>query len=560
MNLFKIRLSLQKRQVMFERSYVQLLVDRMSEPRKRIQVVMGPRQVGKTTIINQFEKRFQGKVHYYSADNVTRGGEWIVDRWEDARMMVSREPGTDHILVIDEVQKIEGWSESVKAEWDLDTRRAEMSGAPALKVILLGSSRLLLQKGLKESLLNRFETIHVPFWTYGEMYEAFGYTMDEYLYFGGMPGVADERRDALRWRSIMENSIIEPMLSKDVLHDGQVRNPVLLRDVFMVGSAYSSEIRSVSALQRTIDGGTNPTIASYLNVLDEAMALKPIYKYHGNMISEEISSSPKMQVYDNAYMSIAKRVSFDEMEANPEIRGRFVESAVGAYLANKSVSERFELFYWRDHVRLPGLGSKIAEVDFILRSGRRAVAIEVKSRRSENTLGLQAIRGIFPEVERVLTVGPYDFPLEKFFGMSPMELFDGQALRQPLCDVDSQNEGWTVHEEDIALMQSFGIPARCIASLRDSGRALVDGKIHAVAQSSAAGGPMSAPRLRAYFGIRVDVRTGRLVATNPYSDAVVAELGKFLRSGHVKDFRVLKREYESLGFGPSQTPAAQKKR
>jgi len=169
---------------MFERSYLQLLTRRIIEPRRFIQVLFGPRQVGKTTLVYQLLEKCGIPNHFASADafdafNVA----WLEQQWETARLKMDLEKASEFLLVIDEIQKIDNWSEIVKLLWDTDARKKR-----ALKVILLGSSRLLLQQGLTESLAGRFETTYMGHWSLSEMEQAFGWTSDQYVWFGGYPG------------------------------------------------------------------------------------------------------------------------------------------------------------------------------------------------------------------------------------------------------------------------------------------------------------------------------------------------------------------------------------
>src|SRR6266849_9386105 len=159
------------------------LARRLREPRRHIQVVAGARQVGKTTLVQQVTEDITVPVRFASADEPTlRGADWIAQQWEAARLTAGP---AGAILVLDEVQKAVNWSESVKRLWDEDTRERR-----PLKVVLLGSAPLLVQRGLTESLAGRFEILHLPHWSFTEMRAAFGFSLEEYIYFGGYPGAA----------------------------------------------------------------------------------------------------------------------------------------------------------------------------------------------------------------------------------------------------------------------------------------------------------------------------------------------------------------------------------
>lgn len=396
---------------MFTRSHLNILVSRMAEPRKTIQVIMGPRQVGKSTLVIQFTEKTKVPFDFLSADGVGKENTlWISEKWHEARMKMQIMHEDEHILIIDEIQKIKGWSEIVKMEWDRDTREKTN-----LKVILLGSSKLLIQKGLEESLAGRFETIRMGYWEWQEMRDAFGFTINEYIYFGGFPGLAPYIHDENRWQTMMEDSIVSPIISKDILEIEEIRNPALFRQVFDISSQYSSQEMSLNKMQGTINSGSVPTIGSYLDILDKTMLVKPMQKYEPSPASRK-NSVPKLQVYNNAFKNIAGNHNFKEAMLNLTEWGRQVESCVGAYLANKSVINNFELLYWRTTDK--------KEVDYVLKKGERLVAIEVKSGNAKETSGFYEFKNKFSKnICEALIVGPQGLPLEQFFQLPPSDLF-----------------------------------------------------------------------------------------------------------------------------------------
>jgi len=211
----------------FQRPYGAVFAARLAEPRRFIQVVTGSRQVGKTTLVQQVADSAGVPVRFASADEPTlRGTEWIAEQWEAARLAAS----PDVVLVLDEVQKVVGWSETVKRLWDEDSRSDR-----SVKVVVLGSAPLLIQQGLTESLAGRFEVVHLPHWSYSEMREAFGFSLDQYLYFGGYPGAAPLADDPARWRRYILDALVETTISRDVLLLTRVDKPALLRRLFDLG-------------------------------------------------------------------------------------------------------------------------------------------------------------------------------------------------------------------------------------------------------------------------------------------------------------------------------------
>jgi len=396
---------------MYTRTQLETLKSRMKEPRRTIQVVMGPRQVGKSTMVGQFTDCTNIPFGFFSADGVGKTNTvWISEKWHQVRMEMDIRHESEHILIIDEIQKIQGWSEIVKMEWDRDTREKRN-----LKVILLGSSKLLIQKGLDESLEGRFETIKMGYWEWNEMSEAFGLTMDEYIYFGGFPALATYIHDEDRWRTMMEDSIVNPILTKDIFEVDEIRNPALFRQVFEIASIYSGQEMSLTKMQGIVNSGTVPTVGSYLDIMEKTMLAKPIHKFEPSLVGQK-NSVPKMQVYNNAFKNKYGTCSFDEARLNHTQWGRQVESAVGAHLANRAFIDGFDLLYWRTPEK--------KEVDYVLRKGEKIVAIEVKSSVAKDVSGLEIFKKKYSNnISEAIIVGPDGLPLDLFFQLDLKSFF-----------------------------------------------------------------------------------------------------------------------------------------
>lgn len=342
------------------------LLRRLHEPRRFIQVITGARQVGKTTLITQVAEKTVLPYRYASADEPTlRGSEWIAQQWDAARLL-EREAGDDGaLLILDEIQKAPNWSEVVKRLWDEDTRNRRR-----LKVVLSGSAQLLIGRGLTESLAGRFELLHVPHWSYLEMRTAFGWSLEQFLFYGAYPGAAPLAGEPARWSRYIRDSLIETTIARDVLLLSRVDKPALLRRLFELGCAYSGQILSYSKMLGQLhDAGNTTTLAHYLDLLGAAGMLGGLLKYAG-AAARRRSSSPKFQVFNTALMTAGSGLTFAQARADREFWGRLVESAVGAHLVNSAAGGSCEVFYWRDRNR---------EVDFVVRSGRTVTAIEVKS-------------------------------------------------------------------------------------------------------------------------------------------------------------------------------------
>ena len=362
---------------------VDVLARRLTERRRLIQVVAGPRQVGKTTLVQQAVAQLDRAVRFASADEPSlKGPLWLARQWELARDAALADPGRGAVLVVDEVQKLPEWSESVKRLWDEDSH----SGIN-LHVVLLGSAPLLIKNGLTESLAGRFEIIRAGHWSLAEMRSAFGTPLEEFIFYGAYPGAAQLVREPERWRRYLLDSLIETTIARDVLLMARVDKPALLRRLFELGCRYSGQILSYTKMLGQLqDAGNTTTLAHYLDLLSGAGMVTGLQKYAGD-VARARGSSPKLQVLNTALMTAQSGLDFGEARSDHEYWGRLVESAVGAHLANAATAGECELFYWRDRNR---------EVDFIVRAGRRVVAIEVKSGKArEARPGFEAFAAAF---------------------------------------------------------------------------------------------------------------------------------------------------------------------
>ncbi len=397
--------------MIIERSQKALLTRRIeSEPRQFIQVLYGPRQVGKTTLAQQFMQATQLPVHFASADLVSFSQSgWISQQWEAARIKLRQSEQQKAVLIIDEIQKINNWSESVKKEWDADSLRRL-----SIKVVLLGSSRLLLQQGLTESLAGRFETIYLGHWSYPEMRDAFHFTPEQYVWFGGYPGSAALIDDEERWRRYITDSLIETSISKDILMLTRVDKPALMKSLFELGCGYSGQILSYTKILGQLqEAGNTTTLAHYLQLLDTAGLLGGLEKYSPEKVRRR-SSSPKFQVHNTALVSAQQPHSFNEISEKPELWGRWVESAIGAHLVNHTRTGALNLFYWRQ-------GNH--EVDFVLEYKDKVIGLEIKSGRSQSSSGMAAFYKQY-NPHKVLLVGNSGIAWQEFLEINPLELFE----------------------------------------------------------------------------------------------------------------------------------------
>jgi uncharacterized protein len=393
---------------MFERKELQILLQRLQEQRHFIQVLVGPRQVGKTTLVRQLIPKLGVPVYFYAADDTAAADRsWLKSIWANARLQWQSSGATEGVLIIDEIQKIPNWSEVVKAEWDSDT----FQSLP-LKVVLLGSARLRIQEGLSESLAGRFELIPMLQWDLWEMQEAFGYTSEDYVWFGGYPGGAILRNDERRWRDYMKDSIIETTISRDILMLSRVEKPALLRRVFELGAMHSGQILSYTkVLGQLQDSGNMATMAHYHELLDTAGLLGSFANFHQHE-SRVRASQPKWQVYDASLLSVLSGLRFMEVRQNAERWGQWVENAVGAYILRAVARRDGKAWYWRDRDQ---------EVDFVLEIEGKRIGLEVKSNAAGVTKGMNSFDELY-RPDQMLLIGDRGLPWETFLKMEMKDL------------------------------------------------------------------------------------------------------------------------------------------
>lgn len=391
----------------FKRDIVSVIKERINEPRRFIQIVIGPRQTGKTTAVVQSLEEYVAPYLFVEATKGESNADWLRAQWYRARHQLGQS-NSFALLVIDEVQYVKNWSAVVKTLWDEDAR----SGID-LRVVLTGSSATLMQEGLSESLNGRYELIHSTHWNYAECREAFGYSLNDFLFFGGYPGAASLREYSARWLRYIRSSIIEPSIANDALLLDDVRKPELMRRLFEVGAPYSGqEISYRKLLGQLDDRGNTATIAHYLSLLSSAGLMSGLQKYDPKLLREK-ASSPRIMVHNTALMSASFGRRRAKLLTDPELRGHLVESAVGAYLIGRSIPEDFDVTWWRN-------GND--EVDFVVAARDVVTAIEVKSGRVKSTSGMTRFLIDHPEAKSIV-IGSPECPLEEFL-LGEFELFD----------------------------------------------------------------------------------------------------------------------------------------
>lgn len=355
------------------RDFESILASRLKESLGTIQVIIGPRQVGKTTAVTRIFENWPGPKKMISADLPSPPDHtWLTANWNDAASL-----GSNVLFIIDEVHKVPGWNEVIKALFDLVRAKRTM------KVVILGSASLSIQRGLGESLTGRYELIKANHWSYRECKEAFRLDFESFLKFGGYPAALEFRGDPHRWRNYMRDSILEPVLGRDLLGTTRVNKPALFRQTFEMAMQFPAQVISYNKLLGQLqDRGNTDTIKDYLTLLEGGFLLKQLHKFSRGVVSSK-TSSPKILPLD---LGLVSSLASASKTADLAWRGHLVEAAFGAYL-NRQPGE---LFYWADGRY---------EVDYVHEVDGDLTAYEVKSGRERDGKGLLAFAKKYPDAK-----------------------------------------------------------------------------------------------------------------------------------------------------------------
>lgn len=392
---------------MYERQIVTEIIRGFQRKKKLLHIITGPRQVGKTTASQQIAKKWEGEVLTFSADSpIPPGPEWIQSNWERAQRLADKQRDDNEILLIlDEVQKISGWSEMVKLLWDEVVKKNT-----AMQVLLLDSSSLLQQKDVTESLTGRFFLYHCNHWQYWEMREAFDWDLDKWIFFGGYPGAADFADEVQIWADYVNNSLIETVMAKDILQLQTVNKPALLRHLFLLSCGAPAQILSYNKMLGQLhDAGNTTTLAHYLKLLESAYLVSGLELFKRGK-QKKRGSSPKLILWNNALINAVSGITFEEARTDHSWWGRLVENAVGGHLLNTLGKQPYSMFYWRE---------RHLEVDFVVETARKTWVLEVKSGKSQAAKGMNKFMKLYPESTPLL-IGAGSFELEDFFNRQPM--------------------------------------------------------------------------------------------------------------------------------------------
>ena len=344
-----------------------LLDRRLAEPAPgRIQLLAGPRQVGKTTLLLDVAERHGRAAIYAAADGPEAALPGFWERlWVRAEEIVSSQGRA--LVLLDEAHLLHDWAGHLKGEWDR-LRRKKLP----VHVVATGSSALKLAHGSRESLAGRFERITLTHWSASSLAEVFRVPPDEacelLVKIGSYPGAFEYRQDVARWSAYVRDAVLEPAVGRDILALAAVRKPALLRQVFGVAASAPTQIMSLQKIQGQLqDPGALETIAHYLALLEEAFLVAALTK-HATRPARQRSAPPKLVLLNNALLAVMDPRGIADRTTDPERWGVWVENACLAFAWNAGQ----RVSYWREDP---------LEVDGVLEGSWGSWAIEVKTRK-----------------------------------------------------------------------------------------------------------------------------------------------------------------------------------
>jgi predicted AAA+ superfamily ATPase len=352
----------------FRRSYVEcreLLTRRLAEPAPgRIQLLAGPRQVGKTTLLLEIAEALGRRALYAAADapEAALPGFWerLLARAEDVAAAEGRA-----VVLLDEAHLLHDWAGHLKGIWDRFRRRRT-----PVHVVATGSSSLHLAAGSRESLAGRFERITLAHWSASSIADAFHLAPEDaaelLVRMGSYPGAYPLRQDVPRWSAYVRDAILEPAIGRDILALAAVRRPALLRQVFAVAASSPAQIVSLQKIQGQLqDAGAIETVAHYLALLEEAFLVAPIPKFSVRTARRR-AAPPKLVTLNNALVAVMDPQGIAQAGRDPGRFGSWVENACLAH----AWSSGQRVSYWREEP---------LEVDGVLEGSWGSWAIEVKT-------------------------------------------------------------------------------------------------------------------------------------------------------------------------------------
>jgi predicted AAA+ superfamily ATPase len=382
----------------------QRLLERLQEPAPgRMQLLTGPRQVGKTTLLLEIAEQFGDAAVYAAGDepDAALPGFWE-RRFADAEARARR--GTA-VLLLDEVHHLYDWAKRLKGHCDYLRRRRV-----PVHIVATGSSALRVTSGSRETLAGRFERITLRHWSASSLASIFHMPAQQaalsLVQFGSYPGAVALQSDPVRWRAYLRDAIIEPAIGRDVLALATVRRPGLLRQVFAVAVGSPARIVSLQKLQGQLqDKGALETVAHYLALLQDAYLVAPLERF-SQQAHRRRAAPPKLVTLNNALLSAMHPQGPPDPAREPARFGLWMENACLAFALNQGQ----RVTYWREEP---------LEIDAVLEGSWGDWAVEVKT-GSFDALGIKGLLEFCrrnPKFRPLVITAPGDEPLARRHGL-----------------------------------------------------------------------------------------------------------------------------------------------
>lgn len=353
-----------------QKEIYQSVVSALANNNSKILIVEGPRQAGKTTMVQRALNELGLKATYANADNeYTDNRLFIHNAWEKKRRSANSQ-----LIVLDNIQHIRNWSTLLQAEYE-----ADMAIGKQPRVVLIAASCAPFYRDMETDFMQQNSTIlRLSLWTWADMRDAFGWSLDQYIFFGGYPGLGEIVAKGRPWRNYVRSKLIEPALTNDILIDVRLYKPHVLLQILEEGISYQGEVRSLNGILENTDGAGNTIILStYLEFLHNAHILYAIRKY-SEMMDRRRASIPKMQVHGNAIAAYYKNWRFPKTLQQDKKRHEILLSAVGAHLLNRSFLEGYKITCFWD---------RYSSIDFIISDSRgRDILINLCRPKADNAL------------------------------------------------------------------------------------------------------------------------------------------------------------------------------
>jgi hypothetical protein len=341
---------------MINRFIINLLRDEIGQP--QIDIILGPRQVGKTTLLKQLReycKQRGLKTGFFDLEQPQVLAEFNAPD----KAVIDKIRSAGDVVFIDEFQYIENASKIFKAIFDSPQKT---------KIVCSGSSSLEIHKHLRESLAGRRFLFRVYPLRYSEITAHIkNHTLDMYLRYGGMPALTHTDSQERKQNILME--LLGSYILKDVKSLIKEENVKAFNHLLYLLAERQGSTISVHSLAGQINMSSK-AVNRYLDILEETYVNFRVHSFSNNL-GNELKKSCKTYLYDLGIRNAILK-DFSGISDRPD-KGVLLESFVFLKL-KASLLPNMDIRFWRT--------KEGDEVDFVLVIDRKPIPIEVKSTMS----------------------------------------------------------------------------------------------------------------------------------------------------------------------------------